>query len=144
MSCNGISYPNSSKNMLSGIRIYGILSVIFSLALFSFIVVPEIVHHPPDMFTIAYSLTAVCWMVFGIGVIKRLSWARIGLIFIAAIYTIDSIERPSHIVSAIKNHQIGSLVAVVTSLIFFISLIIFFTRAKIKQQFVKRQIMKCE
>jgi len=124
--------------MSIGIKIFGILSVIFSIYVFSFVVVPEF-QHTPNLLTVAYLVTAICWLVFGAGVLMRLSWARIGLIIVAVIYIVDAVEYPSYILVAIKNHDVDILTRLVAALIYFFSLVIFFTRASVKKQFAKNQ-----
>jgi hypothetical protein len=93
------------------------------------------------MFAVAYSMTAVCWLVFGVGVLKLLSWARVGLVLLAGIYFIDYVDHPSYISSAIKHHDIGALIRLVAGLIFFVSLIVFFTRSNVKKQFINKSIV---
>jgi hypothetical protein len=123
--------------MLSfGIKIYGVLSVLFFIYMFSFVVKFTDSFNILSMYSLAYLITALCWLVFGIGVLRRLPWARIGLIAIAGIYTIDFIEYPSQVLSAIRRHELTSIVRWSIGLIFFISVIIFFTRPRVKQQFI--------
>lgn len=119
------------------IKLFGILSMTFSLYIFANVVIPRLLHPLySNMFTTAYFITAICWMIFGIGVLKRLAWARVGLIVVAAIYIVDSVEYPSRIVNVIRNQDMLTLTIMITGLIFFISVIIFFTRPRVKQQFI--------
>ena len=122
--------------MSTSIKIFSALSIIFSLWII-LVTVPELIH-APSMFTIVYLISAVCWSVFGLGILKRLPWARIGLICLAVIYIFDSLEHPSYLIRAIKYQEIGALTKLSLGLIFFISVIVFFTRPKIKQQFIKK------
>ena len=117
------------------IKIYAFLSLVFFALMVLFVIFKE----PFDMFSIAYMITSIGWLVFGIGVLKRLEWSRIGLIVIAAIYIIDSVEYPSRILNAIKNRDFIGLTILGIGLAFFGSLIFYFTRPGIKQQFKKKQ-----
>jgi hypothetical protein len=128
-----------ARLLLFETKIFGILSVIYSLYCLSIFIIPGIYHFQYYMVRVAYILTAICWMVFGFGVLKRLSWARIGLIVISAIYIIDHIEYPSHIIAAIKNHENRALTTLVVHLIYFFSVIFFFTRSIVRRQFEKTQ-----
>ncbi len=119
--------------MSIGIKIYGYLSLVFSVMFFIYS------QDPLNMFSAAYLITSIGWLVFGIGVLKRLEWSRIGLIVVAAIYIIDSLEYPSRILSAIKDREFIALTILGMGLAFFSSLIFYFTRPSIKQQFIKKQ-----
>jgi len=78
--------------MITGIKIFGALAVIFSLFLLRALV-PDYLHTGElGMYDAAYFITSLCWLVFGVGVIRRLSWARIGLIILALIYIVDTFE----------------------------------------------------
>jgi lysylphosphatidylglycerol synthetase-like protein (DUF2156 family) len=118
-----------------GIKIYAFLSLVSFALMVLFVIFKE----PFDMFSIAYMITSIGWLVFGIGVLKRLEWSRIGLIVVAAIYIIDSVEYPSRILNAIKNRDFIGLTILGIGLAFFGSLIFYFTMPGIKQQFKKKQ-----
>ena len=120
------------------IIIFGVLSVIFSLVMVSIFIIPGL-FHVQYMFRAAYIILAIMWMVFGIGVFKKSNGARIGLIIVSAISIIDHIQYPSHIISAIRNHQSIALSTLIAHLLFFISLILFFSRSEVKQRFEKTQ-----
>jgi hypothetical protein len=119
-----------------GIIIYGILSVIFSAFISIFIVTPQLMC-APNMNAVGYMITAVCWLACGLGILMRKSWARIGLIFVAGLYIIGSFEAPSFILMAIRDRELLPLGILVAGLGFFISLIVFLIRPKVKQQFIK-------
>jgi hypothetical protein len=132
---------SNRNNMNIGIIIFGILSIVFSIYIMMMVAIPRFLYPSHShMFAAAYFITAICWMIFGIGVLKRLSWARIGLIFVAIIYIADSFDPPSFLIAEIKNNDIWTLTTVSLGLIFFISLIVFFTRPKIKKIFDKELI----
>jgi len=120
-----------------GIIIFGVLSIIFSIYISTMVAIPNFHNSTHHMFAIAYLLTAICWMIFGIGVLKRLSWARIGLVFLSIIYIVDSFDPPSYLIAAIKYRDIRFLTTVSLGLIYFLSLIVFFTRPNIKKIFNK-------
>lgn len=126
--------------MSIGIIIFGILAVIYFGYIFTIVVIPIVYYHTANMITVTYCITAVGGLVFGIGVLKRLAWARSGLIFLAVIYIADSVEFPSWIFSAIKSHDVKLLTKLIADLTFLVSMIIFFTRPKVKQLFVKNEI----
>ncbi len=116
-----------------GIKIYSILSVIYSLYMFSIVANPN-VYHAPYMIRAGYILIVMFWMVFGIGILKRYAWARIGLIATAILSLVDYVTYPpKEIISSILDRTIRP--TWVLGVIFFASLIIFFMRPKIKQQF---------
>lgn len=119
-----------------GIKIYGILSIIFS-SLFTTVAVTELLRRP-IVLNVAYLVNSLGWFIFGIGVLKRLPWARIGLVVVAAIYLVDSVGYPSYILTAIKNNDIVKLAAVGISLTFFGSLILFFARPNVRREFEKK------
>jgi hypothetical protein len=119
-----------------GIKIYGILAVLFSLLIIYIVVIPDFIYRLDSyMFTLAYLITAICWLVFGIGVLKRVNWARIGLIVVSGIYAVDTIEYPSHLIATIKRYGSEALALLIIAIIFFVSLIVYFTRPRIKKHF---------
>lgn len=116
-----------------GIKIYSLLSVIYSFYMLSIVANPN-VYHAPIMIRAGYILTAIFWLVFGIGILKRYSWSRIGLLGVATLYFIDYIRYPpKRIISDILNLSIRP--TWVLGVIFFVSLFIYFMRPKVKQQF---------
>ena len=129
------------NNMNIGIIIFGVLSIIFSIFIFSMVAIPRLLSTGHShLFAVAYLITAICWMIIGIGDLKLLSWARICQIFLAIIYIAYSFDPPSYLIAVIKNHDIWALTTVILGLIFFSSLIVFFTRPNIKKKFDKRSI----
>lgn len=123
--------------MSYGIKIYGMLSILFSIYMFYYVVDVSGSFHAMTMFLTAYLVTALCWLVFGVGVLMRFPWARIGLIAIAGIYIIDMLEYPFRVLSDLKRGGMAAMLAFIGYLFFFISLIIFFTRPRVKKQFSK-------
>lgn len=124
--------------MITGINIFGALSVIFSLLLLRARVSDYLHTDELGMFGAAYFIAELCWLVCGAGVIKRLSWARIGLIILALIYIVDTLEYPSSLFAGVKHYGKGYLIIPMTGLFFLISLIVYFTRASVKQFFDKK------
>jgi hypothetical protein len=134
--CAGAScrrdYMGTYKMSL-GIIIYSILSVIYSFYMLSIVANPH-AYHAPIMIRAGYILTAILWSVFGIGILKKYSWARIGLLGVATLYFIDYITYPpKRIIADILDHTIRP--TWVLGVIFFVSLFIYFMRPKVKQQF---------
>jgi hypothetical protein len=122
-----------------GIIIYGVLSVLFSIFMLHFVFIGTDSFNALSMYYTAYLITALCWVVFGIGVLARLPWARIGLIAIAGIYTVDLFEYSSRALSAIQRNEWASIAPWIIGLLYFPSLIIYFTRASVKKLFTKNK-----
>ncbi len=118
-----------------GIKVYGIISLIFSFIILFLVVIPSL--YSPNMSTLAYFISALGWMIFGIGVLKHYSGARIGLMALSVIYIVDTFEQPSHLLLTIRNQPITGLTILITSLTFFLSLLFFFARPSVKQEFIK-------
>ena len=114
------------------IKIYGNLSVLFSVYLFHFVYINTDSFKEFTLYYSMYFIMAICWLVFGIGVLIRLPWARIGLIVMSVIYTFEYFEWPSEILSAMREKDYYSLLLWSFGLIFFISLVIILNIPKIK------------
>ncbi len=115
------------------ITLFGILAIIFSIFVFLSLI-PEIIE-PYGLPTIFAFISAFCWLIFGIGVLKRLSWARTGIIIIAIVYIIDTFEQPRLLLEVISNHDFLKLSIIISGLLFFLAIVIIFTRRTIKEQF---------
>lgn len=120
--------------------LFGILAIIFSIFIFLSLV-PELTN-PYRLQTFLALVSSFCWFIFGIGVIKRFSWARIGIIITAIVYIVDTFEQPRLVLEVITNHDFITLGKIIIGLIFFSSTIYFFTRKTIKDQFKKNKVKK--
>lgn len=129
----------SKKNSIV-ITIFGILAIIFSIYVFLSLV-PELIE-PYGLPTIFAFISAFCWLIFGIGILKRLSWARTGIIIIAIIYIIDTFEQPMLLLEVISSRDFFKLSIIISGLIFFLSTIFIFTRKTIKEQFKRNDAQK--
>jgi hypothetical protein len=123
------------KQNYIGITLLGISAMLFALYIF-LIYIPEMTQ-PMSVRVFLYLLSSFCWLIFGIGILRRLPWARTGIIITAIVYIIDSLEEPSSIFEAINRHDYATLGRLSIGLIFFFSVLIFFTRKTVKAQFTK-------
>ncbi len=120
------------------IKIFGTLSILSSLDLIVTVTSPYIFIDVGYMWRAAYILIAIVWMTFGIGVLRKLPGARIGLIIISAFSTIEDILPPSYIISAIKQHEIYALSTLSAEIMFYLATIFFFTHLKVKRLFEQK------
>jgi tetratricopeptide (TPR) repeat protein len=118
------------------IPVFGILSITFSLVIVALVALPSL-RRGINSFNVLYLATGVCWFMCGIGIIKRKSWARRGLMFLAVLYLYDSLQQPARIIHAITASKWLGLSALLVGLIFFVTLLIFLSLTSIKQQFSK-------
>lgn len=127
--------------VLVGITAFGILAVLFGSLMLIFL--RPYLNESKSVQIVLLLLTAVFWVIFGIGILMRLSWARIGVIVVAAIYIFDTLrdafESPSYLMIAVKTSHVPSLLIVAVGLIFFGLTIFFFTRPYVKEQFIKNK-----
>jgi hypothetical protein len=115
-----------------GIPAFGLLSVAFSLFVIAFIAGPRM-RYGIDYVNIVYLVTAICWLVCGIGLLKKKDWARKGLIFMSAIYLFDSFQQPSYIWKAISASMWSVLLLLGISTTFFVALLIFLFLPRVKR-----------
>ncbi len=115
------------------ITLFGILAIIFSIFIFLSLV-PEFTK-PYGLTTFFTFMSALCWLIFGIGVLRRSSWARTGMIIIAIVYIIDTFEQPRLLLEVISNHDFLKLSIIINGLLFFLAIVFIFTRRTIKEQF---------
>lgn len=131
--------PAKASHLTAGsisIPLFGVLSITFSLVIVALVALPSL-RRGINSVNILYFATGVCWFISGIGIIKRKSWARRGLMFLAVLYIYDSLQQPSRIIRAMNASEWSVLSALLVGLIFFVALLIFLSLTSIKQQFSK-------
>jgi len=129
------------KKRSTGVTVYGVLAIIFS-AVMLFSMTSEFIKFTSlerilniQLRTALQIITALGWLIFGIGVLNLLPWARIGIIIVAIYYIIDTFFPLKNICRVILSFELISLIIITTGLIFFGSTIYFFNRPKVKKQF---------
>ena len=116
-----------------GITLFGVLGIIFSISLLLTIT--------PKIFivfkiqTLLQVIAAFGWLIFSIGILKLKSWARQGMIIVTMYYIFDTFFPPKVFWEALTKYFPISVIIITISLIFFCSIIFFFTRPKVKEQF---------
>ena len=121
-----------AKKRLIGVTFFGILAIAFSIMMF----ISYLPHlHSLRFLSTMRLLTGLCWLICGVGVLRLLPWARLGLIALSAIYIIDTFSPLEPILYVIKTVDIYALAGISTGLLYFISMIVYFTRPRVKEQF---------
>ena len=119
-----------AKKRLIGVTFFGILAIAFSIMMF----ISYLPHlHSLRFLSTMRLLTGLCWLICGVGVLRLLPWAR--LIALSAIYIIDTFSPLEPILYVIKTVDIYALAGISTGLLYFISMIVYFTRPRVKEQF---------
>lgn len=128
------------EKLLTGIKLLGMLGIIFSIIVLLaaaadiFLVKTKIDHM---ITTILYIAGFLSYFIFSIAVLKLKNWARIGLVLLGIIYTVDTLIPPGFMnLIFLKRHPVFFLITI-TGLMFFCSTVFYFTRSRVKEQFRK-------
>jgi hypothetical protein len=122
------------------IRLLGISSIAFSFILFNKIL-KDLSYYPHAMnsiYVIHRIITAPCWFVCGMGILKFWNWARIGLIMLSVVCIMETFEFLGQLYEMIANAETTVLPLIAAASLLFIFNIVYLTRKKVVNVFKER------
>jgi len=134
------------KREAAGLSVLAIVSIIFAIYLLflnawiifsswqNFLVFSKL----KDFIINRYTITTVAFLLFSFGLLRRLTWARYGMV-VVCIYWIFDVIFLSAFLSAVKRYGIFDIRTVedIIYLIYFFLVIFYLTRSKVAEQFKK-------